>query len=118
NQRPVPAILPPPKMWLIPCASITAPTVTRRTSSARLIESASVTLTCLVDRLGGMHKRAGQPRRERCAWQRPARVLRSAAVGSRSVGDRGRASGRRADVGDPDHGGAALVRRGEVHVGG
>jgi hypothetical protein len=41
NQRPVPAILPPPKMWLIPCASITAPTPQRSASRARLIESRS-----------------------------------------------------------------------------
>ena len=41
NQRAVPAILPPPKMWLMPWASITAPTPHRRASRARLIESTS-----------------------------------------------------------------------------
>ena len=41
NHRPVPAILPPPKMWLMPWASITAPSPHRSTSRARLIESRS-----------------------------------------------------------------------------
>ncbi len=41
NQRAVPAILPPPKMWLMPWASITAPTPHRSASRARLIESRS-----------------------------------------------------------------------------
>ena len=41
NHRPVPAILPPPKMWLMPWASMTAPMPHRSTSRARLIESRS-----------------------------------------------------------------------------
>ena len=35
NHRPVPAILPPPTMWLTPWATNTPPTAMRSTSSAR-----------------------------------------------------------------------------------
>ncbi len=42
NHRPVPAILPPPMMWLIPWASITAPRMRRSPSSARLTASGSI----------------------------------------------------------------------------
>ena len=41
NQRPVPAMRPPRKKWLYPCAAIMSPKLTRAMSIARLMASTS-----------------------------------------------------------------------------
>ena len=63
NQRPVPAILPPPKMWLRPCASITAAAARRRPKQHE------------VDRVALDHGR--------CSWRRAVRR----GTTSRQLGD-------------------------------
>ena len=58
NQPAVPLILPPPKMWLIPWASITAPMAARKARSARLAASASL----MAATLARAELRSGDPR--------------------------------------------------------